>query len=165
IIRNHIDNFNNKIFLDVFSGSGNIGIEAVSNGFLCVFVEKFKSVYEILKYNLEKYKIQFQTYQFSALKKLNDVEAIDKNIVIYGDALKTIKLLNSKFDVIFIDPPYNSNLAEKILSNDNLKNIIHNKTLIIIETSKQNFNANVPDYLKLLSQKKYGEAYLYIFQK
>ncbi|HPP86883.1 MAG TPA: RsmD family RNA methyltransferase, partial [bacterium] len=118
-----------------------------------------------LKYNLEKYKIQFQTYKFSALKKLNDVEAIDKNIVIYGDALKTIKLLNSKFDVIFIDPPYNSNLAEKILSNDNLKNIIHNKTLIIIETSKQNFNANVPDYLKLLSQKKYGEAYLYIFQK
>ncbi|GEM_PF-635674 len=162
ILRHHDASAENKIFLDVFAGAGSVGIEAISNGFICVFIEKFKSVFEILKKNLLKNKLPLSYYQFSALKKIARIRKFETNALIYGDALKIIDEFNCKFDIIFIDPPYDSNLAEKIITSTNLKSILTDNGLIIVETSKKEFHC--PETFTPAFQKKYGETYLYFFK-
>ncbi len=126
-----IGDFEGKCFLDVFGGSGIIGLEALSRGFECVTVfEKNPKVAQILKKN----------YELLGLKA---------NIKI-GDSLKLLEKLERKFDVIYIDPPYYSGIYEEVfskLSKMDLKN-----TIIIAEHSEPiNF-----DKFALIKEKKYG---------
>ena len=95
-----------SICLDLFAGSGSLGIEALSNGASkCYFVDKHKEIGQILKNNL---------------KNIENSILIQKD---YKDALKEFQ--NVKFDIIFLDPPYQMNLInpsiELILKYDLLK--------------------------------------------
>ena len=92
-----IGDFEGKTFLDVFGGSGIMGLEALSRGFGKVKVfEKNPKVAQILKKN----------YQTVGLKP---------NLTI-GDSTKLIAKLDKVFDVVYIDPPYMSGIYEDILS-------------------------------------------------
>lgn len=91
-----VDSFENKTFLDVFGGSGVIGLEALSRGFKHVKVfEKNPKAVEVIKKN------------YAQLGLKPDLQI--------GDSVKLIEKLDKAFDVIYIDPPYASNLYEKIL--------------------------------------------------
>ena len=95
-----IGEFEGKTFLDVFGGSGVMGLEALSRGFSKVKVfEKNPKAADIIKKN----------YKQLGLKP-------DISI---GDSEKLVKKLDETFDVVYIDPPYASNLYEKILKNIN----------------------------------------------
>lgn len=87
--------FENASFLDMFAGSGIMGLEALSRGFSKVTaIEKNLKVFKILKDNYEK---------------------IGENqTLIKGDSLKSIP--NEYFDVIYIDPPYYAGVYEQALS-------------------------------------------------
>ncbi len=92
-----IGDFESKSFLDVFGGSGIMGLEALSRGFSRVKVfEKNPKVAQILKKN----------YQTVGLKP-------DLTI---GDSTKLILKTDEIFDVVYIDPPYMSGIYEDILS-------------------------------------------------
>ena len=92
-----IGDFEGKTFLDVFGGSGIMGLEALSRGFGKVKVfEKNPKVAQILKKN----------YQTVGLKP-------DLTI---GDSTKLVAKLDEVFDVVYIDPPYMSGIYEDILS-------------------------------------------------
>ena len=92
-----IGDFEGKTFLDVFGGSGIMGLEALSRGFSRVKVfEKNPKVAQILKKN----------YQTVGLKP-------DLTI---GDSTKLILKTDEIFDVVYIDPPYMSGIYEDILS-------------------------------------------------
>ena len=92
-----IGDFEGKTFLDVFGGSGLMGLEALSRGFGKVKVfEKNPKVAQILKKN----------YQTVGLKP---------NLTI-GDSTKLVAKLDKVFDVVYIDPPYMSGIYEDILS-------------------------------------------------
>ena len=92
-----IGDFEGKTFLDVFGGSGIMGLEALSRGFGKVKVfEKNSKVAQILKKN----------YQTVGLKP---------NLTI-GDSIKLVAKLDEVFDVVYIDPPYMSGIYEDILS-------------------------------------------------
>lgn len=92
-----IGDFEGKTFLDVFGGSGIMGLEALSRGFGKVKVfEKNPKVAQILKKN----------YQTVGLKP---------NLTI-GDSTKLVAKLDKVFDVVYIDPPYMSGIYEDILS-------------------------------------------------
>ena len=92
-----IGDFEGKTFLDVFGGSGIMGLEALSRGFGKVKVfEKNPKVAQILKKN----------YQTVGLKS---------NLTI-GDSTKLVAKLDKVFDVVYIDPPYMSGIYEDILS-------------------------------------------------
>lgn len=81
--------FEGSSFLDMYAGSGIMGLEALSRGFSTVVsIEKNKKVYSIAKSNFKKY------------EKENNLK------LILGDSLKTCAKLNTKFNVIYIDPPY-----------------------------------------------------------
>lgn len=92
-----IGEFEGKSFLDVFGGSGVMGLEALSRGFNDVKVfEKNLKAAEIIKKN----------YKLLGVKP-------DLQI---GDSEKLIKKLDKKYNVVYIDPPYMSDLYERILS-------------------------------------------------
>lgn len=83
------DNLNNAIVLDLFAGSGSLGLEALSRGAKkAYFCDNNFLAYQTIKKNIEKIKVQEETIVY----KLN-----------YREALKQIK---EKIDIIFLDPPY-----------------------------------------------------------
>jgi 16S rRNA (guanine(966)-N(2))-methyltransferase RsmD len=84
--------------LDLFAGSGQMGIEALSRGAReCIFVDSAKSAWQILAANLE------QT-GFTRMTR-----------VVKGDALAYLQGAGGPFDIAFLDPPYGMGLAEKAL--------------------------------------------------
>ena len=92
-------NFEGASFLDMYAGSGIMGLEALSRGFSkVVSIEKNKKVYNTIKSNFKKYE------QENNLK------------LILGDSLKVCEKLNEKFDIIYIDPPYFSGVYEQSLN-------------------------------------------------
>lgn len=83
--------------LDLFSGSGNLGIEAISRGAgEVVFVDKSGRCIHTIEENL------------------NSLGAKDKATLIHSDAGAFIHKCTKRFDIIFMDPPYNKGLATKI---------------------------------------------------
>ena len=121
-----IGDFEGKTFLDVFGGSGIMGLEALSRGFSRVKVfEKNPKVAQILKKN----------YQTVGLKP-------DLTI---GDSTKLILKTDEIFDVVYIDPPYMSGIYEDILSKVQ-------GGIIIAEHSE----AIEIDGYEVLQQKNYG---------
>ncbi len=105
-------------FLDLFSGSGGIGIEALSRGAaLCTFVELNPKAISCIKDNL------------------SFTHFTDKSQVIKADAVSYVKGLKAvDFDVIFMDPPYGKGLEKQVLSVLSDKKFIED-TLIVIEAS------------------------------
>ena len=122
-----IGDFEGKSFLDLFGGSGIMGLEALSRGFERVKVfEKNPKVAQILKKN----------YETLGLKP-------DLKI---GDSLKLLKQNSDDFDVIYIDPPYKSGIYEEVIS------MIDRDSLIIAEHSEDIAPTNVT----LIKEKNYG---------
>jgi len=77
--------------LDLFSGIGSFGLECLSRGAATVtFLENYKEVLVVLKKNINN------------LKQENFSKLVEKDIF----AENTLKSLNDKFDIIFMDPPY-----------------------------------------------------------
>ncbi len=125
--------FEEKSFLDMYSGSGIMSLEALSRGFSnVVAIEKHPKVLQVIKNNFKN---------FSPFPKL-----------IKGDSLKIAENLNEKFDVIYIDPPYYSGIYEASL--DAVKNIAQN--IVILEhVTEVEFRG-----YEILKQKKYGDKFI-----
>lgn len=133
---------NNLNCLDLFSGTGAMGLECLSRGAKKVhFVEKNKNFYKNLRQNLYSLKIE------QKIKVFNE------------DCLIWLKNPNQeeKYDVVFVDPPFSKGLAEKVFlllrKNDYLKK----ESLIYLETEK---NLNI-DFLvekeEVFKEKSFGE--------
>jgi len=125
--------FEGKCFLDLFGGSGIMGLEALSRGFEKVTVcEKNPKAVQIIKKNYETLGL--------------------KPILYPSDALKFLKATDEHFDVIYIDPPYQSGIYEDVFNLLKEKNITD--TIIIAEHSEP---LNNLEYLPLvLKSKNYG---------
>ncbi len=104
-------------FLDLFAGSGIMGLEALSRGAQkVIFVEKSFEVIKILKQNL------------------SIVEEPEKIQLITGDSLKTLdNFRENKFNFIFIDPPYVSGLYEPVLKKIRKNELLEKNGIIILE--------------------------------
>ncbi len=135
----------NSTCLDLFAGSGSLGIEALSNGAKkCYFVENSEEIYKILK---------------------NNLSSIENNILLkkdYMEALKYFKNTNIKFDIIFLDPPYKKNLINDIIEFINKNQLLNDNGIIICEYETENVSTN---YFKLIKNKKYGNKKVNIYKK
>lgn len=107
------------VFLDLFSGSGAIGIEALSRGAKKgIFIDSSKESYEIIKQNI------------------SSARFLEKSEVYNIDCLSAIDKLADKkmcFDIIFMDPPYSKDFVQPILSKIKLKNLLKEDGIIICE--------------------------------
>ena len=138
-------------FLDLFAGTGAIGIEAISRGAQGVtLVEIDKKAIALIQENLKKIRL-------------------NENInIIKMDCLQALKLLNlnkKRFDIIFLDPPYYKDNIFKILYEIDNSNILLEGALIIIQHStreeiKMNFKKLVP-----FKEKKYGNTRITILEE
>lgn len=110
-------------FLDLFSGSGAIGIEALSRGAeMAVFVEDSQKAAACIRENLKTTRLE------------------ENAMVMNCDVLTAIGRLKGKqqvFDMIFMDPPYNMGLEQQALEGLKTSGLIDEDTLIIIEASKE----------------------------
>ena len=118
-------------FLDLFSGSGSIGIEALSRGAsFCVFVDDDKRAAECIKYNLE----------FTRL--MEDAMVIQKNVL---GAINQLSLEKKAFDIIYMDPPYKASLEGETLAALAKSRVINEDSLIIVEASKMTGTGFIQD--------------------
>tara|TARA_B100001057_G_C22659915_1_gene875564 strand:+ start:433 stop:999 length:567 start_codon:yes stop_codon:yes gene_type:complete len=132
--------FANSYVLDLFSGVGSFGIECLSRGVRkVIFIENYKGVLSILKKNLLN------------LKLIQNYEIIEKDI--YNENI--FLNLNSKFDIIFLDPPYKDKNLKNFL-NEVINKKILNKNGIIILHRHKNEPDTFPSSLELIEQKIYG---------
>ncbi len=108
------------VFIDLFAGSGGIGIEALSRGARkAYFIENSQNAYKCILENIK-------TTHFE------DCAVALKQDVVLG--LRSIK--EDEADIIFIDPPYHGELYERTLSQLSSMNYVTGNTMIIVESAK-----------------------------
>jgi 16S rRNA (guanine966-N2)-methyltransferase len=135
-----------KTILDPFTGSGALGIEAISRGAEKVyFIEKNFKVYNILKSNLK-------ILDSSQYKLINQ------------DSLVHLEKENLKpFDIVFLDPPFNQGLLPGILTLISKKKLINSKSKIYVESeytlTTEFLSSNIMYKCKIEKQKKSGNVY------
>ncbi|TAH75144.1 MAG: 16S rRNA (guanine(966)-N(2))-methyltransferase RsmD [Anaerolineaceae bacterium] len=142
-------------FLDLFAGSGAIGIEALSRGAkYAAFVENDRAALECIKSNLKYTKLD----SYAEIYSLGVIEAI-----------KALEIKGKVFDVVFMDPPYNSNFEQDILLALQNSNIIYCDTIIIVEASKQtSFDFLKDTHFRQFKKKEYKSnkhVFLEVFTK
>ena len=130
--------------LDIFAGSGALGIEALSRGARSVvFVEKNHKAYLQLQKNL----IELQ---------------IKSSSVLHQDAVLYLQSCQEKFDIIFMDPPFQLNLWSTCVDIIEKKQLLKPQGLIYLE-SPQPIHLN-PEKWSVKKQNKMGEVYYGIFE-
>ena len=127
--------------LDLFAGTGQLGIEALSRGAAgATFVEHRRDAAALIRDNL----------------KLTGLEA--RAAVLCADALTYPAAAREKFDLIFIDPPYAANLWEKMLDSIYQFDILSNHGIIVCESpAEQNMPPLAPPYF-LHRTYRYGKT-------
>ena len=144
---------NESICLDLFAGSGNLGIESLSNNAsFCYFVDNSNQAINIINENLVAI-CQDDKDKISKVLKLN-----------YKDALIKFRENNIKFDIIFLDPPYKTNYIPDILEYLDKFELLTEKGLIVVEYEIDNFNRNFSNIIEYKS-KKYGYKFIKIYKK
>ena len=139
----------NSNVIDICSGTGALGIEALSRGAkLIYFIDKDPKAINVLRKNISKLKIDYKDETY--IKIIRD------------DANKALQNIKNNFDIVLIDPPYNSNVIEKCLVKLKQYNLINFNSYIFTESSK-NENINF-DGFDLLDTKIYGKSKLTILQ-
>lgn len=139
-------------FLDLFAGSGQIGLEALSRGAAyAVFVENGKKAAKCIEENI-------------AFTKFDKTSRL-----LVMDAGSSVAMLEGKyrFDIIFMDPPYNKGLEKEVLAAMRNSSILKEDTLIIVEASLETDFSDVDDLgYEVVKYKKYKtNAHVFLRRK
>ena len=142
---NSLGDLTNLTFLDAFSGSGNIGIEALSRG------AKFVTFVDINKDAIQ-----------AIVTNLNALGIKEEAEVIKGNFFNYINKFNKKYDIIFLDPPYKEEINFQLINELFNNNVIDNESIIIIERE----NSLDDELLNNFTVKtlKYGGTFMYILR-
>jgi 16S rRNA (guanine966-N2)-methyltransferase len=146
--------FSGLSFLDLFAGSGAVGLEAISRGAKeAVFVEKDPVNVGVIQENFEVLKLGYP-HPFHR--------------VINADAFASIKrfaLKGERFDVVFFDPPFDLKLAKKTLKHLVAYDILHAHSFVVGQFGRDD---SLPDDLegrfKLLKERNYGSSQLVVLE-
>jgi len=141
-------------FLDLFAGSGAVGMEAISRGAkLVVMVEHDPKCADVIEQNLNMLKIGYP---------------YTDHVIMNADAMATVKQMGrdgKKFDIVFLDPPYGLGLAKKILKLLMAYDILHPHSYVVAQYEEQE---NLPDLegrFCVVKSKSFGRSCLTILEK
>ena len=139
-VMDSIRDFEGKIILDLFSGVGTLGIEAMSRGAKeVIFVEKNYKVINILKQNIEK------------------CDLSNSSTIIKSDVIPYLDNNHRMYDIVFADPPYHSYKFEEIFSK--VSCLLNKNGIFCYESNKQNIN--IEEVLKI---KHYGNTQIILWE-
>lgn len=134
------------VVLDLFAGSGQMGIEALSRGAeSCVFVDSSKKSLEVVKANVDMCRFGSQSR------------------IVMSDAFTFLKTTDIEFDIVFLDPPYNRQLCDKALSM--LSDVISADAIVICETQIDEVLPEKIDGLVLGKVYNYSSIKLSVYSK
>lgn len=137
--------------LDLFSGSGNLGIEALSEGASgAVLVDSNIKAIRVIEGNVKRLSI--------------DKDNVDIVKADYCDALKKFRDLNKKFDLIFLDPPYKTNYLEKSLMFIEKYDLLGDNGLVVCESDSLE-KVIYSDYYIYKKDRVYGDKVVVILAK
>lgn len=135
----------NKCFLDLFGGTGQIGIEAASRGARkVIIVDSNKKSIEVIKRNVSKLKYGF------------DISVVEL------DSVEFLKTSLNKVDIAFLDPPYESAVLDESLYYIN--NLVNEQGIIILETSSTMKVVNKIGKFDIYKQYKYGKIMIHTYR-
>ena len=133
--------------LDLFAGTGQLGIEALSRGAECaVFVERRRDALQVIRENLEA------------------CGMTDKARVVNGDAMSYLKS-GEKFDLIFLDPPYASGLLEQALEEIVRVDICRRHGIIVAESAADKTLPPLAGPYALHREYRYGKIKLTVYHR
>ncbi len=142
-------------FLDLYAGSGAVGLEAFSRGAKRVtLVEKDLRCAAIIKENI---------------KLLTSIDPQEGEMIrlIEGDALMTVKQLaqaRKKFDIVFFDPPFERGLGKKTLKTLSAYDILQPNCLVIIQEHNKETLPETEGRVRLVKAKNYGSSVITVYQ-
>lgn len=136
--------------VDLFSGTGNLGLESLSRGASeVIFVEKHPKSLEILRQNLNKLKVPATDYRIINM----DVLAYLKSY--QGDA----------FDIIFADPPFTEKMAHAVMEHASKSAAFGSQTLMAIESERRERMEDLYGDLERYDHREFGDKILSFFSK
>jgi 16S rRNA (guanine(966)-N(2))-methyltransferase RsmD len=145
------DEVEDSCALDLFSGPGTLGIEAISRGASFVtFVEKSRKVAEVLQANLESLGIA------------------DRGLVKVADVFKTVRDMSrnrANFGLVFMDPPYATGMAGEALRLVSEGGIVADDGLIVVEHAKAEPVEGLVEGLTLLRVLDFGQTKVSIYRR
>jgi len=148
ILRNEIIE---KEILDLYSGTGSIGLEALSRGAKnVIFIDNNLLCIKTIQEN-------FKNFGFE------DCATVYKNDIEKALAIITKKAL--KFDIIFIDPPYLKNLCVMNLKLVEEINILQSSGIIVIHHQKKEILPDKFEHIYLTDKRKYGDAIISMYRR
>ncbi len=131
--------------LDLFAGSGALGIEALSRGAKsCTFVDNNDDALRVIKSNLKKARLE------------------DKPEVVSSDSIGFLKKTDKKYDIIFLDPPYKAGLYEEVLLIIKQRQILNQGGIIAVECDSSS-SVEAEGYITV-KDKIYGKARIYVLE-
>lgn len=137
--------------LDLFAGSGALGLESLSRGAeYALFIDKSPHSIKIIKENIEKTGFQGMTKVYKS-----DFE----------DAIKKLNDNSEKFDIIYLDPPYGKNIVIKALNYMHKYDILNEDGIIVAETDASDIVDDVVGDFFKYDERKYGRVRIHFFRK
>ena len=136
-----------SLVLDLFSGSGNLAFESLSEGAnSAVLVDSNYKAIKVIENNIKTI-------------------GIENTKVLNMDYKKALEYLSKeKFDIIFLDPPYKTNYIEEAIKLIDKYNILSDKGIIVCESDNLD-RIIYSDNYKSIKDKKYGDKYIVILKK
>jgi 16S rRNA (guanine(966)-N(2))-methyltransferase RsmD len=140
------DRIHDAVVLDLFAGTGAVGIEALSRGARrAVLVERDTVAARTISINIDK---------------TNSSEEVDVLREDFRSALKKLGLQGEVFDLVFIDPPYESNLIEEAVEALASSRLISGNTLIVVEHFRKTEPPTAIAGMPLVQTRNYGQTSL-----
>ena len=151
-IFNILGDVSGKKVLELFAGSGAFGIEALSRGAAGVtFVDNNFKCARTIRENLEELGVNNSDYNIIRTNALSAMPKLAKN--------------DSKFDIIFLDPPYYQELAKKCLINMDACDILSPIGIVLIEHFKKDIISADFKTLSFDQARRYGDVTISIYRK
>lgn len=142
------DIYYDEAVIDLFAGTGNLGIEALSRGASkCYFGDKSKESLRLVKENVNTCRVQ------------------DSSVIIAGDYEMVLKRIPEKAHIIFLDPPYKEGLMISCLELISSLNLLADEGMIIAEHS---FSEKLPEEIGIyekIKEKRYGKIGVTVYGK
>lgn len=131
--------------LDLFAGSGALGIEALSRyAAHCTFVDKDKEALSVIKSNIQKCRL------------------CDRADIIESDSINFLEKTSGCYDIIFLDPPYGAGLYEQVLKIIKARGLLKDNGVVIAECDSSYEIA--PVGFCIVKNKTYGKVKLYVLE-
>lgn len=134
------------VVLDLFAGSGNLGLEALSRGAKhCYFCDRSKESIGLIKKNIAICRVQEQSSVF------------------ISDGLKLLERMPEKVDIVFLDPPYENGMLQTCLLTISQQDLLREGGVIIAEHGKEEILPDMAGRFVRIKEKKYGTIRLTLY--